>query len=224
VYLLDIVGDWSPSLLWWAHDGVEKSGDPWPTSSHWSADGRWVVFLIGNSDYRDIYRLNAESLNLEQVMDCEGYCQFVTSAPISSGLIFTSLTRTDTKQELGTISILGKDGTINPLVKDKGVDYVTKPSWSPDETRIAFTMQVDEQGLRSVFLIDTDGTNLLQLTDKGAYHSPVWSPDGEMLAFVEEAHVGERIASRIILIDLQTREMETLLTSPTQLDDLQWLK
>jgi dipeptidyl aminopeptidase/acylaminoacyl peptidase len=224
VYLLDLTSDQPPTLLWWAHEGSEKPDDPWPSSSRWSADGKSVVFLIGNSVYRNIYKLSPEALTLEQVVDCEGYCQFVIPAPISSRLIFTSRDKTESKQEVGTISILEENGTIKPLIEDKGVDYITKPSWSPDEARIAFTMQVDERGSRSVFLLNTDGTNLLQLTDKGAYHSPVWSPDGKMLAFVEEAQIGERIASRIILMDLQAREMQTLLASPTGLDDLQWLK
>ncbi|RME58049.1 hypothetical protein D6779_07315 [Candidatus Parcubacteria bacterium] len=224
VYLLDLASDQPPTLLWWAHEGSEKPDDLWPSSSQWSADGKTVVLLIGNSDYRDIYKLSLEDLTLEKVVDCEGYCQFVIPAPISNRLIFTSRDKTESKQEVGTISILEEGGTIKPLIENKGVDYVTKPSWSPNESQIAFTMQVDERGFRTVFLLNTDGTNLLQLTDKGAYHSPVWSPDGKMLAFVEEAQVGERITSRIILMHLQTGKMQTLLVSPTELDDLQWLK
>lgn len=224
VYLLDLTSDQPPALLWRPHDGPEESDDPWPSSSQWSADGKWIVFLIGSPDHKGVYRLSPETLTLQQTIDCD--CQFVIPTPTSDRLLFTLFDRTAANQETGVISLVEKDGTIKVLAREKGVDHITKPSWSPDESQVAFTMQIDEQGYRGVFLLNTDGTGLMQLThDDGYYHSPVWSPNGKMLAFIQKSYAGSsRVASRIILMDLQTREMQTLLIAPTELTDLQWLK
>jgi Tol biopolymer transport system component len=224
LYLLNLTKDQPPKLLWRAHDGPGETDDPSPFSPHWLPDGERVVFLLGNSNHQDVYMLDLETQTLKQVFKCEDYCHFVISAPVSRRLLFTSLDRSDAQQPTGTISILEEDHTARVLIEDKGVDYVTKPSWSPDESQIAFTTQTSEQGYRNVFLINTDGTGLSQLTDDEAYYySPVWSPDGKILAFAQKTYTGERVASRIILMDLQTKELQTLLTSSTQLDDLQWL-
>lgn len=225
LYLLDFTGDQPLKLLWRSHNGAWQSSDPSPFSPQWSPDGKQIVFLLGNSEHQDVYKLNLDNQAVERLFKCEDYCHFVISAPASNRLLLTSLDRRDAKQPMGTLLILEEDGTTRLLVADKGIDYVTRPSWSPDESQIVFTMQVDEEGYRAVFLINSDGTGLLPLTtEKGYYYAPVWSPDGKMLAFVQKTYVGERVASRIILMDLESRELQTLLATPTQLDDLQWLK
>jgi Tol biopolymer transport system component len=55
---------------------------------------------------------------------------------------------------------------------------VAHPSWSPDGARIAFTCEIDNQG---ICVINRDGTGLVRLTNGG--WSPVWSPDGTRIAF-----------------------------------------
>jgi len=59
------------------------------------------------------------------------------------------------------------------------------PMWSPDGSRIAFESDRGSLlGQYAIFLINRDGTGLMQVTDRslGATH-PVWSPDGGQLAF-----------------------------------------
>ena len=47
----------------------------------------------------------------------------------------------------------------------------TNPVWSPDSTRIAYTTGFSDSG---IFVIDADGTNARELTDRGQH--PVWIP------------------------------------------------
>jgi TolB protein len=55
-------------------------------------------------------------------------------------------------------------------------------AWSPDGKRIAFTS--NRAGNWEIFLINVDGTGLVQLTDDGQGRlSPVWSPDGTQMAY-----------------------------------------
>jgi TolB protein len=60
--------------------------------------------------------------------------------------------------------------------------------WSPDGTRIAFDSGFPRQdGNVDIFVMNSDGTNLKQLTDHPKIDSqPSWSPDGRWLAYMSQ--------------------------------------
>jgi TolB protein len=74
-------------------------------------------------------------------------------------------------------------------------DYT--PFWSPDGTLISFTRlfsncpHTGNCGFTAVYVMDADGTNLLQVTQVGTTpdqlgyedYSPIWSPSGKRFAF-----------------------------------------
>lgn len=58
------------------------------------------------------------------------------------------------------------------------------PSWSPDGSRITFTSNRDGPDL-DVFIMNADGTNVIQLTSSSADdYDPFWLPGGGEVAFV----------------------------------------
>ena len=59
----------------------------------------------------------------------------------------------------------------------------SSPCWSPDGSKIAFTMTVD--GNTDIYYMDSvDGGNVTRLTtDPANDRGPTWSPDGSMIAF-----------------------------------------
>jgi len=61
------------------------------------------------------------------------------------------------------------------LTSDGSNDYA--PEWSPDGTRIAFSRD------GNIWVIDSDGSNLQQLTTASHDYAPSWSPDSEKIAF-----------------------------------------
>jgi Tol biopolymer transport system component len=53
------------------------------------------------------------------------------------------------------------------------------PAWSPDGTKIAFTLTTPATS--AIYTVDADGRNLRMLADDAEY--PAWSPDGKWIVF-----------------------------------------
>ena len=97
------------------------------------------------------------------------------------------------------------------LVDDSGIARTVEstpgqgraPTWSPDGKILAFeSTRASLIGQYAIFLINRDGTGLIQVTDPAlnADH-PVWSPDGRRLAFSARASLWAKGRS-IAVIDI----------------------
>lgn len=60
-----------------------------------------------------------------------------------------------------------------------------QPCFSPDNQQIAYVKYAPDAKSTSIFIMNTDGTNQIQVTDakKGFSFNPRWSPDGKKLIF-----------------------------------------
>jgi Tol biopolymer transport system component len=64
------------------------------------------------------------------------------------------------------------------------------PAWSPDGSRIAFHVVYGGALDAELFVMDADGTDLVQLTDNASDDSDAtWSPDSSRIAFVRDARI-----------------------------------
>ena len=62
---------------------------------------------------------------------------------------------------------------------------VLSPTWSPTQDQIAFALETNVSS--DIYLINSEGTGLRQLTDHAARDAePGWSPDGRWIVFVSE--------------------------------------
>ncbi|RDV24176.1 amidohydrolase [Alteromonas aestuariivivens] len=70
-------------------------------------------------------------------------------------------------------------GDARPLTQDFA--WNIHPSFSPDGSQVAFIS--DRGGVSNIWVMNTDGTNLKQISQEKAnlIHSPKWSPDGDYL-------------------------------------------
>jgi hypothetical protein len=67
--------------------------------------------------------------------------------------------------------------------------FVGVPSWSPDGTRIVFSVDSfadphPESGNWDIYVANADGTDATRLTTDNLDHIPAWSPDGTHIAYV----------------------------------------
>lgn len=104
------------------------------------------------------------------------------SSGMDSGQIAFSRAPVGARQGFyGNIVILNLDTGEESLLTDNEFSNVS-PVWSPDSSQIAFTS--DRDGENEVYVMDADGSNLIQLTDNSVLEfSPHWSPDGSQITF-----------------------------------------
>jgi dipeptidyl aminopeptidase/acylaminoacyl peptidase len=81
-----------------------------------------------------------------------------------------------------SIYVMSSDGSNRTTLTQGQSGFLSPPSWSSDGSRLAFVS--DRSGSTDVWVMDIDGSNLVNLTDEEAKdHSPAWSPDGQWIAF-----------------------------------------
>lgn len=169
----------------------DPSYDGAPT---WSPDQKKIAFESYRSDDLDIWISNTDGSNPVNLTAGEpAYDYGPAWSPQGNWIAYTSWS-TGHKQLYVIDPSVGKP--IN-ILEDQFDDE--QPAWSPDGKRLAFVSNregcehiVDPISLngcqrREVYTADFDGaklSNIRQLTFGGDDKSPVWSPDGRMIAFV----------------------------------------
>ena len=96
-------------------------------------------------------------------------------------IVFGQITRVDEMfGQIVALYAIDPDGSDVALVLDC---ETAMPTWSPDGSRIAFTLGMDD-GSWQIGTVAPDGTDLRVLTSgHGIFEVPTWSPDGTWLVY-----------------------------------------
>ena len=171
------------------------------TAPVWSPDGQKITFMSFRDEHRiqvggiilgDVYVMNADGTNPINLTQSVERPESVSSwSPDGKQIAFGSAKyfRWDNLFH-SDIWVMDADGG-NPHNLTNHHAQDSSPDWSPDGMQIAFhsdrhsdwEFDVQEKNWE-VFVMNPDGTNLINLTNHPAGDgNPAWSPDGRQIAF-----------------------------------------
>jgi dipeptidyl aminopeptidase/acylaminoacyl peptidase len=122
------------------------------------------------------------------------------------------------------ISVVAQEGAKHPITFADmiGMHRVAEAQVSPDGKWVAYTVMTPEmeanRGASNIWMVETAGGAEMQLTRSGHDSSPVWSPDGKMLAFLS-SRSGD---SQVYLLSMDGGEAHPLTKLSTGADIVKW--
>ncbi len=137
---------------------VTSNGNPTDRSAEWSPDGTQLVFYSDVTGGRELFIVDLESGEFERLTNNTYYDGQPDWSMNGTQIAFAS-TRADSRPD---IFIMQRDDlSVTRLTRDAATDE--DPAWSPDGRQIAF--ESTRSGNYDIWIMDSDGENLRQLTD-----------------------------------------------------------
>jgi len=161
------------------------------SSAAWSPDSRHIAFVakVGGRDAIYVYSVQEHKVVRRISLDLDGI-QNPTFAPDAHRIAFTGL-----KGGISDLYVVDlRDGAFRQLTDDKYADF--HPAWSPDGRYIAIATDRGEEtdfnelvfgNFRiALYHVGRGDVEILPSQETGKNINPVWSPDGEAIAFVSD--------------------------------------
>ncbi|HMK50221.1 MAG TPA: Tol-Pal system beta propeller repeat protein TolB [Thermodesulfovibrionales bacterium] len=168
VYLLDFKSRSEKKIF--AAKGTNIVGD-------FSPDGNNVILSSSKDGKPELYSMDIASGNATRLSSSHGIEVSPSVSPDGKQVAFVS-DRGGSPQ----IYTMKADGSGVKRITFDG-SYNTSPSWSPKGDRIVYS---GRRGTNQVFIINPDGSGLIQLTSQGNNEDPSFSPDGRYITFTSD--------------------------------------
>ncbi|MBO21748.1 MAG: hypothetical protein CMM26_05140 [Rhodospirillaceae bacterium] len=152
----------------------------WATGDPGMAASRIAFTMLGSDGNKEVYVIDSDGENLEQVTDYNSLTESPTWSPDGSRLALASW-KTGVPR-IYEVDRFGNELRTLPAVRGAG-DYVT-PTYHPDGRTLAFTVN-GSANQSGIFTYDLEADCCLAFLSGGPWYdiSPTYSPDGRWLAF-----------------------------------------
>ena len=164
--------------------------DLWDLYPVWSPEGKQIAFLSWRGESLDIYLMDSDGSNQQLLYD-SGYHDADIDW-VGDTIVFTQQSQIWKMKSDGSLAAPITD---HPRTGEWGQanlpfgDY--DPRLSPDGKRVLFSRMIGDDSVHGnydLFLVDLDGSNLVNLTNTGYSQGlSSWSYDGEKILYVVAA-------------------------------------
>jgi Tol biopolymer transport system component len=191
-----------------AQTPLTESDSNFEAEPSWSPDSQKIIWLR-QTPQQDLWTMDPNGANKTNLTNTAlAYECCPEYSPDGTKIAFTNAGDTDnnaiTPSDENEIWIMNASGSnpvqlTDPTDEDDTQDL--QPTWSPDGSKIAWIKTVP--GAQQLWTMNANGSSQAALTTTGNYYSPVWSPDGELIA------VG--LGSAIVAVDVDNPASVTTL-------------
>jgi len=177
--------------------------------------GQGSELWLAQRDGKDVQQLFADQLN---------YISFARWSPDGGQIAFIKTPDSQTPFTVGELWVIPSTGAQGgTFLADVDTGHGYAANWSPDGTRIAFVKRENPEDenanqssgalISNIYVVEVESGKWTQITKltEGHAETPLWSPDGNTLAFniVVDGRMEVQIA------DLLTGEIRSLITGST---------
>jgi TolB protein len=143
----------------------------------WSPDGRKIVFLSDRTGVSQVYLMNPDGSDVQQLTDDSLVKDEVPDwSPDGAQIAYVVETPAGDR-----IFVMNADGTDQHQVSDGGgVGADWGVTWSPDGTQLAFLRELPNAP-RTVYVSNADGSDAHPLYSAGTEYVPAWQPHSHHL-------------------------------------------
>ena len=150
-----------------------------------------IVFTSGRVGNAEVYTMDSDGTDQTRLTFHEAGDDTPAWSPNGQQIVFCSYRDGGPHTEIYVMDADG--GNQRRLTHHPGIDG--QPDWSPDGSQIAFasTRNADENPRLNIFVMDTNGSNVRQVTRMRFASRPKWSPDGKRILFEAVTDSGREV-------------------------------
>lgn len=170
-----------------------------------SPDSKRLAFVVQKAQGHSLYTINADGnlkMELANNADATTLSQPAWS-PNGIVILFVGTDANNTPQ----LYIVDETGNKRTAITT-GLEPKSDPIWSPNGYKIAYTKAMSPNGIRDIFICNSDGSNSGNITNTPSDNEyyPHWSPEGTRLLFT----ANELPFASLRILDTASRETITI--------------